>query len=116
MPRNNVQPDSCSQKAVEYQINNPNLEVCEAMKQANFSLPEQEDKAKYMMVLQLLNKTKKDDFVTPPAHLSISIIMSRSSSDPISSVTMSADGGITSAPAKKAMCVRSTATATQMCC
>ncbi len=39
--------------------------------------------------------------------------MSRSSSDPISSVTMSADGGVTSAPAKVTR-IRSTATATQM--
>jgi len=114
MPRNNVRADSCFQKAVEYQINNPNLEVCEAMKLANFSLREQEDKAKYLMVHQLLNKTKKDDFVTPPAHLSITV--SRSSSDPISSVTMSADGGVTSAPAKKATRIRSTATDTQMRC
>jgi len=109
-----VRADSCFQKAVEYQINNPNLEVCEAMKLANFSLREQEDKAKYLMVHQLLNKTKKDDFVTPPAHLSITV--SRSSSDPISSVTMSADGGVTSAPAKKATRIRSTATDTQMRC
>jgi len=112
MPRNNVRADSCIQKAVEYQINNPNLEVREAIKLADFSLREREDKAKYIMVLRLLNKTKKDDFVTPPAHLSITV--SRSSSDPISSVTMSADGGVTSAPAKKATRVRSTATATQM--
>ena len=41
--------------------------------------------------------------------------MSRSSSDPISSDTMSADGGVTSAPAK-AMRIRSTAIATQMHC
>jgi hypothetical protein len=99
MPRNNVRADSRFQKVVEYQINNPNLEVCEVMKLADFSLREREDKAKYMMVLRLLNKTKKDDFVMPPAHLSIN--MSRSSSDPMSSVTMSADGGVTSAPAKK---------------
>ena len=39
--------------------------------------------------------------------------MSRSSSDPISSVTISAEGGVTSAPAK-VMRVCSTATATQM--
>jgi hypothetical protein len=100
---------------VEYQIKNPNLTVCDAMKLADFSLREREDKAKYMMVIRLLNKTKKDDFVTPPAQLSITV--SRSSSDLISSVTMSADGGgVTSAPAKKAMRVRSTATDTQMCC
>ena len=115
MPRNNVRADSCFQKAVEYQIKNPNLTVCDAMKLADFSLREREDKAKYMMVIRLLNKTKKDDFVTPPAQLSIT--MSRSSSDLISSVTMSADGGVgvTSAPAK-ATRVRSTATATQMRC
>jgi hypothetical protein len=116
MPRNNVRADSRFQKAVEYQIKNPNLTVCDAMKLADFSLREREDKAKYMMVLRLLNKTKKDDFVTPPAQLSITTV-SRSSSDLISSVTMSADGGgvgVTSAPAKKAKRVRSTATAKQM--
>ena len=115
MPRNNVRADSRFQKAVEYQIKNPNLTVCDAMKLADFSLREREDKAKYMMVIRLLNKTKKDDFVTPPAQLSITV--SRSSSDLISSVTMSADGGgvgVTSAPAKKAKRVRSTATAKQM--
>ena len=106
-----MRADSRFQKAVECQINNPNLEVRDAMKLANFSLREREDKAKYMMVLRLLNKTKKDEFVTPPAHLSISV--SKSSSDQISSVTMSANGGVTSAPAK-ATRVRSTATATQM--
>ena len=111
-----MRADSRFQKAVEYQIKNPNLTVCDAMKLADFSLREQEDKAKYMMVLRLLNKTKKDDFVTPPAQLSITTV-SRSSSDLISSVTMSADGGgvgVTSAPAKKAKRVRSTATAKQM--
>jgi hypothetical protein len=82
------------------------------MKLADFSLREREDKAKYMMVLWLPNKTKKDGFVTPPAHISITV--SRSSSDQISSDTMmSADGGVTSAPAK-ATRIRSTATATQM--
>ncbi len=100
-----MRADFCFQKVVEYQINNPNLEVREAMKLADFSLREREDKAKYMMVLWLLNKTKKDDFIMPPvAHLSITV--SRSSSDPISSVTMSADGGVTSAPAKKVTRVR----------
>ena len=111
-----MRADSRFQKAVEYQIKNPNLTVCDAMKLADFSLREREDKAKYMMVLRLLNKTKKDDFVTPPAQLSITTV-SRSSSDLISSVTMSADGGgvgVTSAPAKKAKRVRSTATAKQM--
>jgi hypothetical protein len=112
MPRNNVRADSRFQKAVEYQIKNPNLTVCDAMKLADFSLREREDKAKYMMVIRLLNKTKKDDFVTPPAQLSVTV--SRSSSDLLSSVTMSADGGVTSAPAKKAKHIRSTATAMQM--
>ena len=113
-----MRADSRFQKAVEYQIKNPNLTVCDAMKLVDFSLREREDKAKYMMVIRLLNKTKKDDFVTPPAQLSITTV-SRSSSDLISSVTMSADGGggvgVTSAaPAKKAKRVRSTATAKQM--
>jgi len=112
MPRNNVRADSRFQKAVEYQIRNPNLTVCDAMKLDDFSLWEREDKAKYMMVIRLLNKSKKDDFVTPPAQLSVTV--SRSSSDLLSSVTMSADCGVTSAPAKKAKRVRSTATAMQM--
>ena len=60
MPRNNVQADSRFQKEVEYQINDPNLEVRDTIKLAIFSLREQEDKGKYMMVLWLLNKTKKD--------------------------------------------------------
>ena len=107
-----MRADSRFQKAVEYQIKNPNLTVCDAMKLADFSLREREDKAKYMMVIRLLNKTKKDDFVTPPAQLSVTV--SRSSSDLLSSVTMSADGGVTSAPAKKAKHIRSTATAMQM--
>ena len=112
-----MRADSRFQKAVEYQIKNPNLTVYDSMKLADFSLREREDKAKYMMVIRLLNKTKKDDFVTPPALPSITV--SRSSSDLISSVTMSADGGggvgVTSAaPAKKAKRVRSTATAKQM--
>ena len=107
-----MRADSRFQKAVEYQIRNPNLTVCDAMKLDDFSLWEREDKAKYMMVIRLLNKTKKDDFVTPPAQLSVTV--SRSSSDLLSSVTMSADGGVTSAPAKKAKRVRSTATAMQM--
>jgi hypothetical protein len=47
MPRNNVRADSRFQKVVEYQINNPNLEVRDTMKLANFSLREREDKAKY---------------------------------------------------------------------
>ena len=56
MPRNNVRADSCFQKAVEYQLKNPNLTVCDAMKLAGFSLREQKDKAKYMMVHWQLNK------------------------------------------------------------
>jgi hypothetical protein len=51
MPRNNVRADSRFQKAVEYQINNPNLEVRDAMKLADFSLREREDKAKYVMAV-----------------------------------------------------------------
>jgi hypothetical protein len=70
------------------------------MKLADFSLREREDKAKYLMVLRLLKKTMKDDFVTPPAN---------------SSVTMSAaDSSVTSAPAKKAKIICSTATTMQM--
>jgi hypothetical protein len=112
MPRNNVRADARFQKAVEYQIKNPNLTVCDARKLADFSLREREEKLKYMMVLQLLNKTKKDDFVTPPAQ-SITTV-SRSISEP---VTMSsADSSLdTSAPTKKVKNVRSTATAMQMC-
>jgi hypothetical protein len=83
------------------------------MKLVDFSLRERENKMKYMMILRLLNKTKKDEFVTPPAQ-SITT-MSRSNSEPISSVTMSvADSSITSAPAKKAKIICSTATAMQM--
>ena len=115
MPRNNVRADSCFQKAVEYQLKNLNLTVCDAMKLTNFSLREREDKATYMMVLWLLNKIKKDDFVTTPAQ-SITTL-SRSNSEPISSVTMSAaDSSVRSAPAKKTKIVRSTATAMQMLC
>ena len=55
MPRNNVRADSRFQKAVEYQIKNPNLTVYDSMKLADFSLREREDKAKYMMVIRLLN-------------------------------------------------------------
>jgi hypothetical protein len=67
-----------------------------------------------MMVVCLLNKTKKDDFVTPPAQQSITV--SRSNSEAMSSVTMSADSVVTSAPAKKAKIPRSTATAMQLHC
>ena len=59
MHRNNVRVDSRFQKAVEYQLKNPNLTIRDAMKLANFSLWEQEDKSKYVMVVSLLNKTKK---------------------------------------------------------
>jgi len=106
-----VRADAHFQKAVEYQIKNPNLTVCDAMKLADFSLREREDKVKYMMVLWLLNKTKKDDFVTPPVQLITTV--SRSISEP---VTMSsADSSLViSTPAKKAKNVRSTATAMQM--
>jgi len=80
------------------------------MKLADFSLREREDKRKYMMVLRILNKTKKDEFVTLPAQTITT--MSRSNSEPISSVTMSAaDSSITSGPVKKAKIIRSTATA-----
>jgi len=99
MSKNNVRADARFQKAVEYQVKNPNLTVCDAMKLADFSLKEREDKAKYMMVLWLLNKTKKDDFVTPPAQ-SITTV-SRSISEP--ATMSSADSSlVTSAPAKKA--------------
>jgi hypothetical protein len=112
MHRNNVGVDSCFQKVVEYQLKNPNLTICDAMKLANFSLQERDDKSKYMMVVCLLNKTKKDDFVTPPAQQSITV--SGSNSEPMSSVTMSADSIVTSAPAKKAKIPHSTATAMQL--
>ena len=36
-----MRADSCFQKAVEYQIKNPNLTVGDAMKLANFSLWEE---------------------------------------------------------------------------
>jgi hypothetical protein len=45
MHGNNVRADSCFQKAVEYQLKNPNLTICDAMKLANFSLREQEENA-----------------------------------------------------------------------
>ena len=64
------------------------------------------------MVVRLMNKTKKD-FVTPPAQQSIT--MSRSNSEPISSITMPADSSITSALAMKVKIICSTATAMQMC-
>jgi len=115
MHRNNVRADSCFQKAIEYQLKNPNLTICDMMKLAYFSLREQEDKSKYMMVVCLLNKTKKDDFATPPTQQSITV--SRSNSEPISSVTMSAYSVVTCcAPAKKAKIPRSIATAMQLCC
>ena len=75
-----MRADARFQKAIEYQVKN-HLTVCDAMKLADFSLREREDKAKYMMVLWLLNKTKKNDFVTPPAQ-SITTV-SRSISEPV---------------------------------
>jgi hypothetical protein len=106
--------DSRFQKAVECQLKNPNLTICDAMKLANFSLWEQEDRSKYMMDVGLLNKPKKDDFATTPAQQSITV--SRSNSEFISSVTMSANSIVTSAPAKKAKIPHSTATAMQLRC
>jgi hypothetical protein len=67
-----------------------------------------------MMVVCLLNKTKKDDFASPPAQQSITA--SRSNSEPISSVTMSADNVVTSAPAETAKIPCSTATVMQLHC
>ncbi len=46
MHRNNVQAVSCIQKVVEYQLENPNLTIRDAMKLGNFSLWEKEDKLK----------------------------------------------------------------------
>ncbi len=108
-----MRADYCFQKAVEFQLKNPNLTICDAMKLANFSLREQEDKSKYMMDVRLMNKTKNDDFATPPAQQSITV--SRSNSEPISLGTMSADGIATSAPAKKAKIPCSNASAMQLC-
>ena len=65
-----------------------------------------------MMDVCLLNKAKKDYFATPPAQKSITV--NRSNSEPISSLTMSADSIVTSAPAKKAKIPPSTATAMQL--
>ena len=65
-----------------------------------------------MMDVCLPNKGKKDDFATPPAQKSITV--SRSNSELISSVTMSADSVVTSAPVKKAKIPHSTATAMQL--
>jgi len=114
MHRNNVRANSCFHKAVEYQLKNPNLTIHDT-KLADFSLRKQEDKSKYMMVVCLLNKTKKDNFVTPPAQQSIT--MSRSNREPNSSITMSADSIVTCcAPAKKAKIPHSTATAMQLRC
>jgi hypothetical protein len=111
MPRNNVRTDSCYQKAVEYLVKNPNLTVREEMTLADFSPREREDKAKYMMVICLLNntdKTRNDVFTTPPA-LSITVSMP---SKPISSVTTMSTRE--SVPAT--MIPRSTSTAAQLRC
>ena len=90
MPRNNVQADSRFQKAVEYLLKNPTLTVQDGMKLANFSQGEQNDKAKYMMVICLWNKSQKDDFVTPLSYL-ISAVSRQNTEETISTVTMSAE-------------------------
>jgi hypothetical protein len=116
IPRNNVQADSCFQAAVEYLHKNPNLVVRDAMKLANFSPGEQNDKAKYMMVICLWNKTKKDDFVTPPAH-SIATVSRQNSEGSMSSVTMSEENDnimAQSALEKKSTITRATVTAAQL--
>jgi hypothetical protein len=117
MPRNNVRADSRFQKAVEYLLKNPNLTVRDGMKLANFSQGEQNDKAKYMMVMCLWNKSKKDDFVTPPTQL-ISTASRQNTEETISTVTMSEESDVTS-PAeveKKVKLTRATATAVQLHC
>jgi hypothetical protein len=77
----------------------------------DFSPHEHEDKAKYMMVICLLNKTDKtrnDVFTTPPA-LSITVSMP---SKPISSVTTMSTKESVSATTIP----RSTSTAVQLHC
>jgi hypothetical protein len=109
MPRNNVLVDSCYQKAIEYLVKNPNLTVQEGMTLADFSPHEHEDKAKYVMVICLLNKTDKtrnDVFTKPPA-LSITVSMP---SEPVSSVTMMP----TKESAPATTIPRSTSTAVQL--
>ena len=112
-----MQADSRFQKAVEYLLKNPTLTVQDGMKLANFSQGEQNDKAKYMMVMCLWNKSKKDDFVTPPTQL-ISTASRQNTEETISTVTMSEESDVTS-PAeveKKVKLTRATATAVQLHC
>ncbi len=92
-----MQADSHFQKAVEYLLKNPNLTVRDGMKLANFSQGEQNDKAKYMMVICLWNKSKKDDFVTPLSHLQLISTVSRQNTEKtLSAVTMLAESNVTS--------------------
>jgi hypothetical protein len=116
MPRNNVRVDSRFQTAIEYLHKNSNLIVRDAMKLADFSSGEQNDKAKYVMVIRLWNKTKKDDFITPPTQ-SIATVSRQNCEGPMSSVTMSEENDdITHPPAltQKATITRATATAVQL--
>ena len=71
MPRNNVQADSRFQKAVEYLFKNPNLTIQDWDETSRFFLSAGNDKTKYkyMMVIRLWNKSKKDEFVAPPSQL-----------------------------------------------
>ena len=69
-----------------------------------------------MMVIHLWNKTKKDDFVTPPAH-SFKPVSRQNSEGPMSSVTMSEETDDIMPPpalAKKTTTPRATATAAQL--
>ena len=87
------------------------------MKLANFSQGEQNDKAKYRMVICLWNKSKKDDFVTPPSQL-ISTMSRQNTEKTLSTVTILAESNATS-PAeveKKVKLTRATATAAQLHC
>ena len=59
MPRNNMWADSRFQMAVEYLQKNSNLTVWDVMKLADFSPGEQNDKAKYMMVIRLSEKDEE---------------------------------------------------------
>ena len=66
-----------------------------------------------MMVIHLWNKTKKDDFVTPPAH-SFKTVSRQNSEGPMSSVTMSEENDNIMAPPalkKKSIITRATVTA-----
>jgi hypothetical protein len=117
MPRNNVQADSRFQKAVEYLLKNPTLTVQDGMKLANFSQGEQNDNAKYMMVICLWNKSQKDDLVTPLSHL-ISAVSRQNTDKTISTVIVSA-GSKAMSPAeveKKVKLTCATATAVQLRC